>query len=92
MGISEWAAKLSTMTPEEELNTVKLLDVSFHKGVMYLSWDGIMGFGEYCVELDEKTGTLIGHSEGMDIHDSNKEFLPKVTQSISRIKLILQRK
>ena len=75
MSISEWLAELGAMTPEEKLQTVELTSIKFYKGIMVLSWSGVMGFGEYRVELDEDETTFIGHSEGMDIKKPNKEFL-----------------
>lgn len=88
MGMTEWIAKLDSMTPEEKLATIELTDVQFNGDTMTLSWAGIIGFGEYRIEIkretemNEESGyeftksfTAIGESEHMDIRNDDKRFL-----------------
>jgi hypothetical protein len=88
MGLEEWIAKVKKMTPEERLATVTLDDVRFYDSSVVLSWSGIMGFGQYAIELsreveidkdsgeeETKSYSLVGNSECMDLHNENKMFL-----------------
>ena len=86
MSLDAWIAKLESMTPAEKLATVTLDDVRFYDDVMVLEWSGVIGFGEYRINLTreshEEEGcevtdsyALEGRSECMDVHNDKKVFL-----------------
>lgn len=87
MGFKEWIAKLDAMTPEERLATITLDEVRFYDDAIVLSWSGVIGFGQYRIELTREFETdkhgyqqttsyaMQASSEGMDLHNDNKKFL-----------------
>ena len=96
MGISEWIAKLDSMTPEERLATIRVEEVRFYNDAMVISWSGIIGFGDYTLklhretEMNEDSGveitksyTIQGDSEGLDLRNDNRIFLRHLLNQIA---------
>lgn len=96
MGINEWFAKIDAMTPEERLATIKVEEVRFYNDAVVISWSGVIGFGDYTLELhreteiDEDDGyevtksyTIQGNSEGLDLGNDNRIFLRHLLNQIA---------
>lgn len=83
--------KAEKMTPEERLNSIRLVGVRFFENVVVLSWVGVIGWGEYRLELkdlvfgkfengkknpyDLESFTVVGDSEGLDLRNNEKKVL-----------------
>lgn len=83
--------KAKQMTPEERLNSIKLVGVRFFKNAVVLSWVGAIGWGEYRLQLkdlvfgkyddgeenpyDLKSFRVVGDSEGLDLRNDEKRVL-----------------
>lgn len=96
MGINEWFAKIGAMTSEEKLATIRVEEVRFYNDTMVISWSGIIGFGDYTLELhretemDEDSGdevtksyTIQGDSESLDLGNDNRIFLRHLLNQIA---------